>query len=167
MYPKAGEDCADCSTPGKISKKLPVYGVLAVSASSSGSVNVASCSLTASFGSKVKLNPLSPPLSACNIRSKSGNGLWLIVTVDDSRLALMSSTSACACVDIWYELCEGWTDTWGEEVLEEGKREGWGSPGGGVKPGGTAGTPGGTVGAFVGGSFVTMTASGENGGDTT
>lgn len=57
---------------------------------------------SASLGSRLKLNPSpSPPLSVCNVRSKSGNGLNVEeVGAPDTFLALKSSMSARAVFEI-------------------------------------------------------------------
>lgn len=56
--------------------KEPLNGIAVASGSKVGRISTESGSSPASFGSRLKLNPpLSPPLSVCNMRSKSGNGL--------------------------------------------------------------------------------------------
>lgn len=87
-----------CLTPGKVSKKFPVNG-LEVSAWKSGSARVTSSLSAASLGSRLKLKLLSPA-SDCIMRSSSGKGLGPLETWVASRRALISATSARACVDI-------------------------------------------------------------------
>lgn len=47
--------------------------------------------------------------------------------------------SACACVDIWYEDCDGCTLTDKGDDIVEAVREGGGKPGGADRPGGAVG----------------------------
>ena len=91
------------TSPGKPSRKLPWNGILA-SASKPGNSIWLSISSSASFGSRLKLNPPyspSPSVSTCKVRSMSGKGLITEVETDASLLARKSSIRACACDDIW------------------------------------------------------------------